>query len=157
MSKYKQISERGTPIPIRHKQRFGRFPAPLQDELNSLFDEVLTDSELGNKHPDKGWPTMHVSEDARTFNIRIEVPGMLAEDFNITTTYDFIIITAEKRNPDPLAGQDSGCSFFHRTLSLPDSAIPARAAASFNKGIVTIIIPKKRAACEPTRDHVSSN
>ena len=117
MRTYKQNSRRGTPIPIRHKRRFGHLTAPLQDELNSLFDEVLSDSELGNKNPGKGWPTMHVSETAKTFNIRIEAPCMIAEDFSITTTYDFIIITVEKRSPDHPRGQDIGCVFFHRTLS----------------------------------------
>lgn len=156
MRKYKHDSRRGTRIPIRHKRRFGRFTAPLQDELNSLFDEVLTDSELGNKKPGKGWPTMHVSENAKTFNIRIEAPFMNAEDFTITTTYDFIIIAAEKRNPEQSRGEDIGCGFFHRTLSLPDSAISARATASFGNGVLKITVPKKGSGRKHTPEHVAT-
>jgi HSP20 family molecular chaperone IbpA len=155
MRTYKHNSRRGTRIPIRHKRRFGHLAAPLQDELNSLFDEVLSDSELGNKNPGKGWPTMHVSENAKTFDIRIEAPCMLAEDFNVTTTYDFIIIRAEKRKPKQSRAKDTGCVFFHRTLSLPESATPARATASFSKGILNIIVPKGSRR-ELTLDHVSS-
>jgi len=51
---------RGTYIPIRHKWRFGQLTAQLQDELNSLFKDVLSDAELGNKNP-----RLRLAEDGR--------------------------------------------------------------------------------------------
>jgi len=99
---------------------------------------------------------MDVSDNDKTFNIRIETPLMLSDDFNTMTTYDFIIIRAEKRNPEDLRAKDTGCVFFHLILSLPESAIPARAAAYFSNGILTIVVPKKGSCRELMPGHVSS-
>ena len=123
-------------LPIRHRNCFGRFAAPLQEEMNALFDEVFADTETSGEGADISFPVIDISETERTYNVDIQVPGMRPEDLDVSTTYNFLTIAGERKGKPAHPA-------FHRTLSLPETADTGKAKASFKKGVLNISIPKR--------------
>ena len=124
-------------LPIRHRKCFGRFAAPLQEELNCLFDEVFADTETLGDGADISFPAVDISESEKTYNIEVNITDMAPEDLDISTTYNFLTITGEQGE------SNAGYRSFHRTFSLPETADTSKAKASFKDGVLIVAVPKK--------------
>jgi HSP20 family protein len=119
----------------------------LQSEVNRIFDGMgrfgpLTEFAAAS-------PRLDISETSDAIEIHAELPGVAEKDVELTLTGDLLTIKGEKHE----AKEDKGRDFhltersygaFTRSVRLPFAAAPESAKASFDKGILTIAIPKPK-------------
>lgn len=108
-----------------------------------------------------GWvPAVDIEEEAERFVIRADVPGIDAEDLEITITEGLLTLRgkreahrqaneAGRRRTERLSGG------FARSFSLPETADPSRIDAVCHNGVLQITIAKQRQA-EPRRIEVKA-
>jgi len=92
-----------------------------------------------------------VYEDDRKVVIRLEVPGMEKEDFNLELRGDMLIVQGEKRlERETSEGRYRvlQCAYghFHRVIPLPAEVVADGVQASYRNGVLKIELPKASAA-----------
>lgn len=117
----------------------------LQNEVNRIFDgfgRFAPASEFS-----AAMPRLDVAETADAIEVHAELPGIPESDVELTLTGDLLTIKGEKRVSKTQDGQDfhvveRSYGAFSRSVRLPFSAKPESAKASFDKGVLTVVIPK---------------
>jgi HSP20 family protein len=121
----------------------------LQSEMNRLFNTFFdTPTGGGNGAPVRRWvPAMDLVEHEDHFVLRADLPGLDQDDISIELQDDVLTVAGE-RKPDH---EQSGTGFyrlerptgaFSRTLTLPDGVDADAVAASFEKGVLEVRVPK---------------
>ena len=92
-----------------------------------------------------------VFDDDRSLVVRLEVPGMRRDDFNIELIGDTLSVQGEKRfDRESKRGgyQIVQCAYgsFRRDIRLPVAVRPDRAEASYRDGVLRIVLPKAEGA-----------
>jgi HSP20 family protein len=97
------------------------------------------------------FPLMNVTEDKDNYYVRAELPGIKAEDLNISVTGDSLTVEGERKLPDENSGatyhrreRDSGR--FSRILTLPGLVDAEAINAKMADGVLTVVLPKAEAA-----------
>lgn len=99
--------------------------------------------------PSYGWSMLggDVFEDDKRLIVRLEVPGMDKENFNIEVLDDVLVVRGEKR----FEREDSEgryrllqCAYgsFRREVSLPVPVLADQARASYRNGVLRVELPK---------------
>ncbi len=112
----------------------------------------------GKKHSDEaqelevrssGWGVLaaEVYDDDEQVIVRLEVPGMEKEDFDLEVVNDYLVVRGEKRlERERKEGQYhiTECAYgsFERVIPLPEEVQPDKAKASYRKGILRVELPK---------------
>jgi len=117
----------------------------LREAMDRLFDDAFT-RPLGQNGV-SGLPSMDVYETADELVVRAVVPGLKAEDVNITVTADTLSLRGEYK---PQNGNGEATyhirewrgGAFERSLRLPVEVQTDKARADFENGILTISLPK---------------
>jgi HSP20 family protein len=106
---------------------------------------------------DLGWPTamqggtmapsIDVSESDREIKIEAELPGVDEKDVEVTVTDNVLTIRGEKKAEKEEKKKDyhlveRSYGSFARSVTLPFSAEPGQAKASFKNGVLSITLPK---------------
>jgi len=117
----------------------------LQSEVNRLFDDFF------GKRPFPArtgvFPPINVSEDNENIYATAELPGVKAEDIDITIEEESLLIKGQRM----IASGDEGASFhrrereggaFNRKISLPTRIAPDKVTAMTKDGILKITMPK---------------
>lgn len=128
----------------------------LQQEVNHamsdfyhLFDLKQTEKELSQGL--QLTPALDLIEQKDCYKVEAEMPGMGEEDIHVAFDGNKLTISGEKT----LSKKDSGKHFisreicygsYERSILLPMSADVSKATASFKKGMLWVIIPKKEAS-----------
>ena len=125
-----------------------------QRDLDAMFDEFykgfglapFTGFELGS---DAFNPKIDVVDGETELKIAAELPGMDAEDVDLSVTKDVLTIRGEKRAESEDRGKDyyrveRSYGSFVRSVPLPCEVDPGAADAAFDKGVLTITMPKLR-------------
>lgn len=99
--------------------------------------------------PSHGWSMLggDVFEDERRLVVRLEIPGMAKEDFDIEVLDDALIVRGEKRfEREATEGRWRvlQCAYgsFSRTVPLPVAVRPGEARATYRDGVLRIELPK---------------
>jgi len=92
-------------------------------------------------------PAVNVSETGRELQITAELPGLDEQDVEVTLNRDSLTIRGEKRNEFEDKGRDyyrmeRSYGSFHRTIPLPGEVDTEKVDARFNKGVLTVTLPK---------------
>lgn len=126
------------------------------DEFDRLRREVdwLTDRVFGGqaKEPFVGvFPLINMSEDKDNFYVRAELPGMKADEIEISVTGNTLSISGERKiAPQPEGVQyhrrERDAGTFSRIVSLPSQLNTAGVEARCADGILTVVLPKAEAA-----------
>lgn len=96
------------------------------------------------------FPLTNVSEDTDNYYVRAELPGLKAEDIDISATDNNISISGERVIP----GESNDVRYhrreresgkFSRAISLPGIIDSDKVEAKFTDGILTIVLPKSEA------------
>ncbi|WP_420964457.1 Hsp20/alpha crystallin family protein [Bradyrhizobium sp. B120] len=127
----------------------------LHHEINRLFGEVFLHGRLHHQSrpnvDQQGpfMPSINVSETDGEMRISADLPGVRAEDIDVTLVDDILTIRAEK-TPDRADDKES----FHvlershgtllRTLRLPYSVDTDKMKADFDNGVLTVTLPINR-------------
>ncbi len=109
--------------------------------------------------PSPGWALLagDIFEDSKKVLIRLEVPGMEKEDFDIEVREDVVIVRGEKRLEQQVSEgryRVMQCAYgtFYRTIPLPGPVIADKAKATYRNGVLKITLPKAKSARARTID-----
>jgi HSP20 family protein len=96
-------------------------------------------------------PRMDVREDADWFHIAVELPGMTEKDVEVTLRDNVLWITGEKKmtteeTGEPYTYMERSYGSFRRCIPLDVEVVTDKIAASFDKGVLTIDLPKTAAS-----------
>jgi HSP20 family protein len=119
--------------------------ASLQKEINRIFDGFGRNglSAAASLHS----PRLDVAETPDAFEVRAELPGIEEKDIELTIASDVLTIRGEKRSDREEKRKDyhmveRSFGSFSRSLRLPFEASGDNAKARFDKGVLTVTIPK---------------
>lgn len=122
--------------------------ARIQSEINRLFENLLELKQPGDE-AGQGWmPTMDIVDGPECLTVLIELPGVAAEDLDLSADGGDIIIRGEKKQ---LVQPDDGAQYhclerawgrFQRVVSLNYPVNTHRASAELRNGLLRIIFPK---------------
>ena len=127
----------------------GTWPSRFRNEMDRLFGRFFGDAWWGESAAYGGWaPDVDVTERDREIMVRAEVPGLEAQDIQISVTGNVLTISGEKKEEKEERKEDYQVSeirygAFHRTIPLPESANPEDITADYDKGVLSVRIGKK--------------
>jgi HSP20 family protein len=116
--------------------------------LRRMFDAAPTAWRGGL---DVATPAIDVAEDDKALHLTAELPGMSEKDVDVTVANDTITIKGEKREEKETKEKNYYLSerrfgSFQRTFPLPDSVDRDKIVATFEKGVLTLTLPKTTVA-----------
>jgi HSP20 family protein len=154
-------------VPVERKQG-GQAPAAAADpwrslrtEMERMFDRFGLPSFRRMFDPEPGWPSLRhfafsappidMSEDETSYKITAELPGLDANDVDVQVAGDTLVLKGEKRQEKEERNKNYHFSersygAFQRAFDLPASVDRDNIAAEFAKGVLTITLPKTKAA-----------
>ncbi|HYE46269.1 MAG TPA: Hsp20/alpha crystallin family protein [Caulobacter sp.] len=124
----------------------------LHQEMNRLFDDVFRGFDAPAMWNSQ-WPTMEVEETDSGYRITAELPGMDEKDIDISFRDGVLTLRGEKRSESQDKGRRVSERYygrFERRITLGD-VDDAQARASFDKGVLTIDMPRSAQAEERVR------
>jgi HSP20 family protein len=97
------------------------------------------------------FPLVNITEDKNCYYVRAELPGLKADELDISVTGDTISISGEKK----ISTEEEDVQYhrreresgkFSRIVSLPSQIDTGKVEAHCADGILTIVLPKAEAA-----------
>ena len=121
----------------------------LQNEMNRLFSTYF-DSPAGggNGQSLRRWvPAMDLVETDEHFVLRADLPGLGPDDVNIEVEDSVLTVSGERKEEHETSREgfyrvERASGSFRRSLTLPEGVQLDDIAASFDKGVLEIRIPK---------------
>ncbi len=133
--------------------------APLQREMNRLFSNFFGDFGLPSIESERfsATPAIDIVENDKAYRVNVELPAINSEDVDISINENYLTIKGEKKeekeehNGNTVVRSERYYGSYQRTISLPQNVDTDKAKASFEKGVLTIEIPKKIEAQSKSR------
>jgi HSP20 family protein len=120
----------------------------LQNEMNRLFNSVFDSPAPGNGGTMRRWmPPMDLVETEDHFVLRADLPGLSEDDVRIELEDATLTISGERKAEHESKSEgfyrvERAFGAFSRTLTLPQGIDPEAVAASFDRGVLEVRIPK---------------
>jgi HSP20 family protein len=97
------------------------------------------------------FPLMNVTEDKDSYYVRAELPGIKADELDISVTGDTLSISGERKIPAEDAKaqyhrREREAGKFSRMISLPSQVDTGKVEARCTDGILAVVLPKAEAA-----------
>lgn len=121
----------------------------MRREMDRLFEGV------------RGWPfgeptagvfpLTNITEDSNNYYVRAELPGITADEIDISVTGEGLSISGERK----IGAEKEGAKYhrkereagrFSRIISLPGQVDPEKVEASYVDGVLTVVLSKAQAA-----------
>ncbi|MDY6838376.1 MAG: Hsp20/alpha crystallin family protein [Thermodesulfobacteriota bacterium] len=121
----------------------------MRKEMDRLFDG-LTGATPGM--PGAGvFPLTNVTEDSDNYYVRAELPGMKADELDISVTGESLSISGERKilaegEDAKYHRRERNAGKFSRMLTLPGHINTQKVEASCTDGVLTVVLPKAEAA-----------
>jgi HSP20 family protein len=120
----------------------------LQHEMNRLFDTL---SPQGLLKEGDGWPSFmppaEITETPEALHLKVEIPGLQAEDISVEVTRDSVSLSGERRSET--RAEDKGVTRtefrygkFERVIPLPSKVDNTQVTAEYKDGILNLTLPK---------------
>ncbi len=127
-------------------------PATI-DRLRDDIENVLKSFWDGNGHFDglfgeSGWnPSVDVAENDDAYEVKVDLPGVKAEDIDISVTNDRLTIQGERKEEKETKDKtvhriERSSGSFYRSIDLPMGTDADKVSADADNGVITITIPK---------------
>jgi HSP20 family protein len=106
---------------------------------------------MGGSQPDSAggvWhPRVDVYRREGQFVVQLELPGMKGQKMAVMLAEDHLVIEGERSRPDDLEGAgiyycERSMGDFHRVIHLPAGLDESAVEASYEDGILTVILPE---------------
>lgn len=126
----------------------------LQSQMNRLFEEVETEM--------RSWtPCVDVVENRTEIVLQAELPGLLKEDIAIELDGDTLRLSGERKRQQVVEGEHFRrleCRYgtFSRAFQLQTEIEADEISATFENGVLTLRLPKKRGS-GPRQIQISGN
>jgi HSP20 family protein len=124
----------------------------LRNEIDRLFEDFFAPSgvstgESGIARRGDFVPRMEVNESDKDYLVRVELPGMKADEVNIDVNENVLTVRGERRRE--VQGKRGGYDYtessygtFLRSVQLPPGTEASKIEAKLDSGILEIVIPK---------------
>jgi HSP20 family protein len=134
----------------------------IQDEMNQLFGQALGQ---GGRTATRGeaatrtWaPALDIAERNDAYVVTVEVPGIKPEELEITLENGALTISGERRFESETTEKqyhrvERRYGAFRRSITLPDRVRADAIEASFEDGLLQVVVPKAEEA-KPRRIEV---
>lgn len=120
----------------------------VRGEIDRVFDDMLGGFVPGLKVSGAGWvPSIDVNESDDEIRVEAEIPGVSAEDFDISVMDDVLSISGEKKEESEEKGDDfyrreRRFGSFRRSIALPAAVDTERISAEYDRGVLTVRLAK---------------
>lgn len=137
---------------------YGTLPAltAMRDEMGRLLDSVFTRPLAPGVFLEAGdgasWiPAVDLSETDAEVVVRVELPGVAAQDVDVSVSGERLVISGEKKSQsesktDGWVHRESVYGRFSRTIALPESVDPAKVSAKYDDGVLVVTMAKQPAS-----------
>jgi HSP20 family protein len=133
----------------------------LHREMDRLFEGLWSEGFGGSLLPDV-WargeivPQLDVSEDDKSFAVRVDLPGLDEKDIEVTLSDRVLTIRGEKKEEKEAKEKEyyrreRAYGTFRRSIEIPAAVDATKIEASFKKGVLSIRLPKTKEAQEKVR------
>jgi HSP20 family protein len=101
-------------------------------------------------------PAVDVAESEKAYEITAELPGMDEKNIEVQVANGILTIKSEKQEEKEEKKKDyymreRHFGFFERSFEMPEGVDADKIEASFKKGILTVMLPKKPEAQKPAK------
>ena len=116
----------------------------LQREMSSVFNAPAVETNFGTEE----WaPAVDIKETKNDFVIHADLPGVKADDIEVTAENGVLTITGERESKkeeerDNYKRVERFSGSFMRRFTLPDSADLEKISAKTKDGVLELVIPK---------------
>lgn len=105
-------------------------------------------------------PALDVEESDEQFTIHIELPGVAADEVEVSLEESVLTIAGERRfyqekDAEGFRRIERHFGRFHRAVRLPDRVDADQVKAAYRDGMLTVVVPKAEEA-KPRRIHVEA-
>jgi HSP20 family protein len=129
----------------------------IQDEMNQLFGRAIGTpggqgrSQQGQTGQRMWAPALDISERKDAYVVAVEVPGVKADDLDITLEDGLLTIQGERQFTQESSEQqfhrvERRYGSFRRSITLPAQVQAEQIEASFEDGVLQVIVPKAEEA-----------
>ena len=120
-------------------------PEPFSQEFDRLFTRLFDPGNAGS--PQRWVPAMDLTEAEDHFVLKADLPGLNDDDVSIEVQDDTLTISGERRAEHIQREKgwhriERSFGRFSRALALPDGINPDAVTAEFDRGVLTVRIPK---------------
>jgi HSP20 family protein len=125
--------------------------------MDSLFDTPSSPFFRTSSSFSTWSPAVDVYEDKDQFTVVAEVPGLKKEDLNLSLHNGVLTISGERKREDkPEQGfrSERFVGRFQRSITLPVSVDPSGVKATYQDGLLKVVLPKSEEA-KPKQIEVS--
>ncbi|MFI5387288.1 MAG: Hsp20/alpha crystallin family protein [Fimbriimonadales bacterium] len=141
------------PLALRQGERVEEHPVDVfYRDFDRLFENFWRGFDLpmlGRYEAPLGamMPRMDVTEDEDRFRIAVELPGMDEKDVEVVLSDNVLTIRGEKRagteeTQKPYTYIERSYGSFRRSIPLGVEVLTDKIEATFDKGVLTIVLPK---------------
>lgn len=123
----------------------------LQKEMNRVFD-VFAGTQPARRNNGHGVyvPAAEIAETPESFELRLEVPGINADDLQIEATAESVAIRGERKSETKVeeagfARSEFRYGQFHRVVPLPARIKNDAVVANYKDGVLHLTLPKAEA------------
>jgi HSP20 family protein len=132
----------------------------LQSEVNRLFDSFFSGSGGGGPARRRWVPAMDLAETEREFVLTADLPGLSEDDVSIEIKDSTLTVSGERSESHEEKEKgyhriERSFGQFSRTMTLPEGVKAEDVAASFERGVLEVRIPKP-AERKPHRVEISA-
>jgi HSP20 family protein len=130
---------------VRYNSTLNDFvPTTFSNLIDKFFNESLS-RQGGSAY--SFVPKVDIVETEKAFSIHVAVPGVNKEDFKIDLNDNFLTISGERK----FVGEKESSNFrsietqygtFSRSFAMPENVDAAKITATYNNGILELVIPK---------------
>ena len=134
---------------------------PIERELLQLFNPLFRgDLAIIHEELETVVPRVNVAESEKEYRVTAELPGVDEKDIRVNVTSEGLSISGEKKQDTEEKGKsfhrfERSYGTFERLLPLAEDVDRAKAEATFKKGVLTVILPK-RADAAPKQIDIKS-
>jgi len=123
-----------------------RFPS-LRDEMDKMFEEFFEKVRFPSARERSWTPALDVYETKKEVIITVDVPGVDPKEVTVSIVEGSLTIKGERKKDADLKDEDlfraeREFGAFQRMVQLPAEVSADKAKASYNNGVLKIIIPK---------------
>jgi HSP20 family protein len=149
--------QRYQPYPASELSRAFDRLAALREEMDGLFDNSFR-SFFGVPGSFSTWsPAIDVYQDKDQFTVVAEAPGMKKEDLDLSLHNGVLTISGERKREEKSEQGYRSERFvgrFQRSVTLPASIDASKVKASYQDGLLKVVLPKSEEA-KPKQIEVS--
>ena len=123
----------------------------LRREMDNLWNRFFGEASVSRGEGKTWLPSMDVSETDNEILIKAELPGMEAKDVSVSLVGDLLTVKGERKEEKEEKGEkqhykEISYGSFERSIRIPVTIKAEKVDANFDKGILTIKLPKSEEA-----------